>query len=201
MGNELKIDIYSDLFMPYFFYKCSCSKMGECSLQEYANGLTILKKKSFGELKTDYNKIKEKLINVELKDKSQQKRNYYEYDEDQSDEFKKFYFWLFEFNIENKSEKKDKKISFEIAKFFWEQLFCSYGYVKHLINFIENEKKLQFVKLDQWNCLLELIRHFKQTFPNEYNLEDCWPTLFDDFYIWYCLKNGIEYKKPENLEY
>ena len=47
MGKELKIDIYSDLFMPYFFYKCSCSKMGECSLQEYANGLTILKKKSF----------------------------------------------------------------------------------------------------------------------------------------------------------
>jgi len=198
MGKALSIDIYSDLFMPYFFYKCGCFEVGKCSLQEYATGLSALGRKTFSELKNDYNSVKEKLLKVEYTraDKSQ-RRYYYSNDEDETDEFKKFYFWLFEFNLQNKQEKKDKKILFEIAKFYWEQIFCSYNFTKDLIEFLENDKKIEYVKLDQWNCLLELVRHCKNNFPNDYSLEDSWPTLFDEFYVWYCKKNGIEFKLPE----
>lgn len=198
MGKALNIDIYSDLFMPYFFYKCGCLEVGKCALPEYATGLSALKRKSFQDLKNDYNSTKEKLLKIEYSppDKNQ-KRYYYDNYEDQMDEFKKFYFWLFEFNVQNKQEKKDRKIQYEIAKFYWEQIFCSYNFVNSLIEFLENAKKIEYVKLDQWNCLLELIRHCKNNFPNDYSLEDSWPTLFDEFYIWYCKKNGIEVKMPE----
>lgn len=199
MGKELKIDIYSDLFMPYFFYKCGCFEVGKCSLQEYANGLSSLKRKSFTDLKQDYLKIKEKLLKIEyVKVDKGSRRYYYDNDyEDQTDDFKKFYFWLFEFNNQNKQDKKDKKIPLEIAKFYWEQLFDSYHFINHLINFLENEKKIEHVKLDQWNCLLELVRHCKNEFPKDYSLEDSWPTLFDEFFISYCKKNGIQFKMPE----
>lgn len=199
MGKALNLDIYSDLFMPYFFYKCGCFDVGKCSLQEYAAGLSALRRKTFQDLKNDYMSIKEKLLKVEYNPPEKNQKRYY-YDSnynDQTDEFKKFYFWLFEFNVLNKQEKKDKKIQYEIAKFYWEQVFDSYYFIKDLISFLEQEKKIEHVKLDQWNCLLELVRHCKNNFPNNYCLEDSWPTLFDEFYIWYCKKNGIEVKMPE----
>jgi len=199
MGKALNIDIYSDLFMPYFFYKCGCLEVGKCSLQDYAAGLSALKRKTFQDLTNDYMKIKEKLLIVEYTPPDKDLKRYY-YDnnyEDQSDEFKKFYFWLFEFNVQNKQEKKDRKIPYEIAKFYWEQIFCSYNFIKDFIYFLENEKKIESAKLDQWNCLLELVRHCKNSFPNNYNLEDSWPTLFDEFYLWYCKKNAIELQMPE----
>jgi len=168
-------------------------------LQEYSLGLSVLKQKTFDSLKTTYNHIKEKLLRVEYAppEKNNKGRYYYDSNDDQSDEFKKFYFWLFEFNVQNKQEKKDKKIPYEIAKFYWEQIFCSYNFTKDLFEFLENEKKIEYMKLDQWNCLLELVRHCKNNFPKDYSLEDSWPTMFDEFFIWYCQKNGIEVKMPE----
>jgi len=199
MGKVLNIDIYLDLFMPYFFYKCGCIEVGKCTLEEYSKGLNGLKKKTFADLKQDYYKIKEKLLNVEyIPPEKTSKKYYYDTDYDNStDEFKKFYLWLFDFNNQNKIEKKDKKIHFEVAKFYFEQFFCSYNLIKDLVDFLEKEKKIEFIKLDQWNCMLELIRHCKNSFPNNYSLDDSWPTLFDEFYIWYCKKNGIEFKMPE----
>ncbi len=173
-------------------------EVGKCSLQEYSIGLNSLKRKTFLELKNDYLNIKEKLLKVEYSppDKNQRKYYYDNDNENDSDEFKKFYLWLFEFNNQNKQNKKDKKIPYEIANFYFEQIFDSYNFIKELIIFLE-EKKLEYVKLDQWNCLLELVRHCKNKFPEGYSLEDSWPTIFDEFYIWYCKKKNIEFKMPE----
>ena len=201
MGTAIEIDIYSDLFMPYFFYKCESSENGVCTLDEYSRGLIYFKRKTFKELKNDYLTVKEKLIKVEYnlgKSYSRSANSVYQNrNEDETDEFKKFYLWLFEFNNMNKKDKKDKKIQFEIAKFYWEALFCGYNFIKNFIEYLENEKKIEFIKQDQWNCLLELVRHSKNNFPKDYSLDDSWPTLFDDFYIFYCKANGIEVIMPQ----
>jgi hypothetical protein len=34
-------------------------------------------------------------------------------------------------------------------------------------------------------------------FPKGYNVEESWPTLFDEFYIWYCKKYNIKIETPE----
>ena len=60
MGNAIDIDLYSDLFMPYFFFKCESSEVGICSLEEYALGMTHFKQKTFKDLKKDYYNVKEK---------------------------------------------------------------------------------------------------------------------------------------------
>jgi len=198
MGTAIDIDIYSDLFMPYFFYQCDSTETGSCSLEEYSRGMSHFHRKTFKDLKHDYLTVKEKLLKVEFNPKERQNsRYYYNNYEEEKDEFKRFYLWLFEFNNMNKKEKKDKKIQFEIAKFYWEAIFCSYNFIKIFIEFLENEKKIEFIKHDQWNCLLELVRHSKNNYPKDYSLDDSWPTLFDDFYIFYCKKNGIEVKMPE----
>lgn len=198
MGKAINIDIYSDLFMPYFFYKCDCSENGTCTLEEYSRGISYFKKKTFKELTSDYNTVKTKLISVEYKNTSYV-RSYGRDEEDEKDEFKKFYLWLFEFNNFNKKEKKDKKIQFEIAKFYWNALFCGYNFIRSFIEYLENEIKVEFIKHDQWNCLLELVRHSKNMFPKDYSLDDSWPTLFDDFYKYYCKINGIEVVMPQEL--
>ncbi len=53
--------------------------------------------------------------------------------------------------------------------------------------------------MDQWSNYLNLIREMGDSFPTGYEPVYCaWPSLFDDFYYWYCDKKGIKYEKPEN---
>lgn len=51
MGSTLGIDIYSDLFITYFFYRCQCKTYGEVSLDEYTRGLTSFGANNLGEVK------------------------------------------------------------------------------------------------------------------------------------------------------
>lgn len=196
MATALEIDIYSDLFLPYFFFRCDSSEVGVCTLEEYSRGMSFFKKKTFKELKSDLLPVKEKLLKVEFIPERNTNRYYYNR-EPETDDFKKFYLWLFEFNNMNKKEKRNKQIQFEIAKFYWNALFCGYNFIKNFVEYLENERKIEFIKQDQWNCLLELVRHSKNNYPHDYSLNDSWPTLFDDYYIFYCKKNGIEVKMPE----
>ena len=39
MGKVLNIDIYTDIFITYFFYKCGCKSMEGVTEQEYVKGL------------------------------------------------------------------------------------------------------------------------------------------------------------------
>ena len=39
MGKVLNIDIYTDIFITYFFYKCGCKSMDGVTEQEYVKGL------------------------------------------------------------------------------------------------------------------------------------------------------------------
>jgi hypothetical protein len=53
------------------------------------------------------------------------------------------------------------------------------------------------IKEDQWNLYLELLKVIGDQFPKGYNVEESWPTLFDEFYLWYCKKYDIKVEKPD----
>jgi hypothetical protein len=65
------------------------------------------------------------------------------------------------------------------------------------MEWMETEKKSPQVKQDQWNCFLELLKTIGDSFPKGYTPEDSWPTLFDEFFEYYCNKYGIKIEKPE----
>jgi hypothetical protein len=68
--------------------------------------------------------------------------------------------------------------------------------VKEFLSFLEIQKKKPNIKLDQWNCFLEFIKIIGDSFPKGYTLDDSWPLLFDEFYIFYCKKLGIKVEDP-----
>ena len=69
---------------------------------------------------------------------------------------------------------------------------------KEFMEFMEKEKASAQIKEDQWNLFLELLKVIGDMFPKNYNVEESWPTLFDEFYLWYCKKYNI---KPELPSY
>lgn len=52
MGQELNIDIYNDLFIIYFLYKCDAKQIDCITETEFSKGLYNLDVKNFKELKT-----------------------------------------------------------------------------------------------------------------------------------------------------
>jgi hypothetical protein len=61
---------------------------------------------------------------------------------------------------------------------------------------MEKEKKSGQIKEDQWNLFLELLKVIGDSFPKNYSIEESWPTLFDEFYVWYCKKYNIKADIP-----
>ena len=52
MGQILEIDVYSDIFITYFFYRCNFKNYGEVTLDEYLKGLASFDVNSLSEVKS-----------------------------------------------------------------------------------------------------------------------------------------------------
>jgi hypothetical protein len=95
-------------------------------------------------------------------------------------------------------DKKNKTLTVEAVELFFGELFgLQFKLVTEFLDFLKNDRKNTPIKLDQWSCFLELLKNIGDQFPQGYNVEDSWPTLFDEFYEWYCKKYSIKIEKPE----
>jgi len=80
----------------------------------------------------------------------------------------------------------------EICKLFIEKLLSNGNpAIGEFMTYIEKEKKLGGLKSDEWNMTHEFAKAFGKTFPKSYNVDDSWPTVFDEYYYDYCEKKGI----------
>lgn len=52
MGKVLGIDIYTDIFITYFFYRCECKNFAEVTLEEYARGLQTFNVNNLADVKS-----------------------------------------------------------------------------------------------------------------------------------------------------
>jgi hypothetical protein len=175
IGKDLNIDIYTNMFFPYFFYKCSAKKLDEVTKSEYNKGLNYFKVKSI------MNISKNNINNFQFDIFKEDFKNYYEYI----------------FNINNNKN----NIDYEIIEIYFPELFKKYKFVNDFITFLK-EKNIKNLNKDQYFQFYELIKEIGNKFPNDYNSEiDSWPSLFDEFFYYYCDKNNIKYNKPSDENY
>ena len=174
IGKDLDIDIYTNMFFTYFLFKSKSYDLEKITEEEYNRGLNYFKINSIKEYPKD------KIINFHLSI--------------DSIEFKEYYLYLYQIN----KSLKGNYIEFEIVEIYFSQLFNEYDYVKEFLNFIKEKKNSCHITNDQWLEFLELIRLYKTNFPGNYNPNvDSWPSLFDEFYYYYCDNHNIKYEKPE----
>ena len=172
IGNDLKIDIYTHMFFPYFFYLCKAKNLEKITKSEYKNGLNFFHVDSIKKLtQSNLNSWKMKIDNSKFKD---------------------YYIYLFNLNV------MKKIVSFEVVELYFKNFFSEYKFVNEFIDFLKNEKKECGLNKDQWTTFIDLIKTVKNNFPQNYSIEDAWPNLFDEFYYYYCKKHGIEI--PKNNE-
>ena len=174
IGKDLKIDIYTHMFFPYFFYLCKAKNLEKITKDEYKNGLNFFHVDSIKKLtQTNINSWKMKIDNSKFKD---------------------YYMYLFNLNV------MKKMVSFEVVELYFKNLFSEYKFVYEFIDFLKNEKKECGLNKDQWTTFIDLIKSVKNNFPQNYSLDDAWPNLFDEFYYYYCKKHGIEISKNNEEE-
>lgn len=173
MGKALGIDIYTDLFITYFFFKCGCKKMEEVLENEFITGLKYFQCNTLKEVKNQIPSVRKILLDIS------------------SNEFKNFYRYLFTFN-------NSKILSFEIVEVYFNSLFLKkYPIVQFFLQFLKQIKSKGLNK-DQWECFLDFVLNQGVTFPKDYKCEDYYPIIIDEFYNWYCDINHITKNKNEN---
>ena len=182
MGDTLGIDIYTDIFITYFAYKCGTKQLEFITEQEYINGMKAFKCNTLNDVKNKIMKIRGKLLEI--------------HDED----FRKFYYFLFDLNVPGaEQEKKKKSLSLEIVEVYFKSLFCEqFPITKEFLVFL-TEKKVG-LKWDEWRMFLDFLQNQGTSFPKDYNPAEYYPIVIDDFYYWYCKKHGIKITNPEEEE-
>ena len=171
IGTDLKIDIYTHMFFPYFFYLCKAKNLEKITKTEYKNGLNFFYIDSIKKLtQANLNSWKMNINNNKFKD---------------------YYMYLFNLNV------MKKVVSFEVVELYFKNFFSEYNFVNEFIEFLKNEKKECGLNKDQWELFIDLIKSVKNNFPQNYSLDDAWPNLFDEFYYYYCKKHGIEVPKKD----
>ena len=163
MGTTLGVDIYTDMFITFFFYKCGCKTLEEVTEDEYVRGLTAFNCNSLKDVKYRIENTREILLNIE------------------SSEFRKFYVFLYNFNY----IKKLKMIPIDVVEVYFNNLFECFPLTKRLIEYLKNVIKCQGLTKDQWECSLDFFINHGSSFPHKYNVDEYYPVLFDDFYRWY----------------
>lgn len=166
MGSVLNIDIYSDLFITFFFYQCDCKSMEEVTQDEYIRGLTEFNCNTLHEVKNHIETTREILLNIE------------------SPAFRRFYEFLYRFNV----TKKSKMIPLEVVEVYFGNLFESFGVTRKLLKYLKEEAKVTGLSKDQWECALDFFINHGSSFPDKYNVAEYYPVLFDNFYTWYISK-------------
>ena len=183
MGKTLGIDIYTDIFITYFVYKCGSKQLEFITEPEYIKGMKAFKCNTLNEVKNKIIKIREQLLEIHNED------------------FKNFYDFLFDLNVPgSEQERKKKSLSLEVVEVYFKSLFCDqFPVTKEFLQFLA-EKKVG-LKWDEWRMFLEFIQNQGTTFPKEYNPAEYYPIILDDFYYWYCKKHGINIPNPDEEEF
>jgi hypothetical protein len=182
MGKTLGIDIYTDIFITYFSYKCESKQLDFITEADYIKGMKAFKCNSLNEVKNKIMSIREKLLEIH------------------GDDFRKFYNYLFDFNVPGpEQEKKKKSLPYEVVEVYFNSLFCSqFPIAKEFLTFLK-EKNLG-LKWDEWRMFLDFIQNLGTIFPKDYIPAEYYPIIIDDFYYWYCKKHNIKIPNPDEDE-
>lgn len=114
-------------------------------------------------------------------------------------DFRQFYYFLFEYNLPNKTK---KSLDYDYAELYFTTLFGNqFKIVKEFLNFLSTNKKKEQIKQDPWNCFLDFLIKIGDNFPKGYSTKHSWPTLFDEFFNDYCKRNNIEIKDEEEDDF
>lgn len=183
MGKTLGIDIYSDIFITYFVFKCGADNSEFITEDQYMNGLKNLKCNTLEEVKKKITNIRGKLLEIHEED------------------FRKFYDFLFVLNVQGGNDKANlakKSIDYDCVEIYFKQLFVNqFKFVAEFLDFLK-EKKVG-LKWDEWSTFLDFIKDKGATFPKDFDYgTGYYPSLIDRFYEWYCKKHGL--KLPEEEE-
>ena len=179
MGKTLGIDIYHDMFITYFVYKCKSKNLEYITEEQYIEGMTAFKCNTLEEVKGKILTIKGQLLEIG------------------TDDFKNYYYFLFDLNVPgSEKDKKSKALSLDVVEVYFKGLFCDqFPLVNEFLEFL-NIKKVG-LKWDEWRTFLDFLNNKATTFPKDYYVSDYYPSLIDDFYYWYCQKHNIPIPKDE----
>ena len=183
MGKTLGIDIYNDIFITYFAYKCKSQTLDYINEEQYMEGMKAFQCNTLNEVKNKIMNIRGKLLEIHNED------------------FRKFYQFLFDLNIPgSEKEKKAKSLSYDIVEVYFKGLFCDqFPLCKEFLEFLKS--KNVGMKWDEWRTFLDFLINKATTFPKDYYVSDYYPTLIDDFYYWYCKKHNIPIPKDDEEEF
>ena len=182
MGKTLGIDIYTDIFITYFVYKCGGKQLEFITEKEYLQGIKYFKCNTLQEVKNKIMEIRGELLDIHNED------------------FRNFYNFLFDLNVPGtEQEKKKKSLAFDIVEVYFNSLFCNqFPIAKEFLQYLK-EKKVG-LKWDEWRMFLDFIQNLGTTFPKDYNMAEYYPIIIDEYYLWYCKKHGIKIPDPEEEE-
>lgn len=195
MGKVLGIDIYTDIFITYFVFKCGCKTLDGIKEDEYLNGLRAFKVNTLTDLKSKIMEVRGQLLEIG------------------GDNFKKFYYFLFDLNVPGaENEKKQKSLDYEIVEVYFKSLFTDQfpivkEFMAYLLHLSEQKKKETGkddkvgLKWDEWRMFLDFVQNEGTKFPKDYNIASYYPVIVDQFYIWYCKKKGIKVEGVEEDDY
>ena len=182
MGKTLDIDIYTDVFITYFVYKCGSKQLDFITENEYIKGMKAFKCNTLNDVKNKIMKIRGKLLEIHNED------------------FRNFYNFLFDLNVPgSEQEKKKKTLSLEVVEVYFKNLFVDqFPITKEFLEFLK-EKNVG-LKWDEWRMFLDFLQNMGTVFPKDYNPAEYYPIVIDDFYYWYCKKHNIKIADPEEEE-
>ena len=164
MGKTLGIDIYNDIFITYFAFKCKSKTLDYITEDQYIEGMKAFKCNTLNEVKNKILDIRGQLLEIE------------------NDDFKNFYYFLFDLNVPGtEKDKKTKSLNYEVVEVYFKGLFCDqFPLVREFLEFLK--AKNVGMKWDEWRTFLDFVINKGTDFPKEYYVSDYYPTLIDDFY-------------------
>lgn len=168
MGTTLGIDIYTDMFITFFFFKCGCKSLEEVKEEEYITGLQKFNVSNLNQLKNKIMDVREELLNIE------------------GETFREFFYFLFKYN----SDSKKKIVPMEVIEVYFPSLFGDFNFVGKFLKYIKEVAKIEGLNKTEWEGFLDFIHDHGSTFPNNYSTGDYYPLLCDNFYEWYLDNSG-----------
>ena len=180
MGKTLGIDIYTDIFMTYFVFKCGSCNLEFITEDQYMQGMKALKCNTLNEVKDKITRIREKLLIIDEQD------------------FRDFYNFLFNLNVPGtEKDRKAKSISYDVVEVYFKGLFCNqFKFMNEFLTFLKG--KNVGLKWDEWVTFLDFLKDKGTTFPKDYDYgSDYYPSIIDEFYVWYCKKHNIKIPDEE----
>ena len=121
MGKTLGIDIYNDIFITYFAFKCKSKTLDYITEDQYIEGMKAFKCNTLNEVKNKILDIRGQLLEIENND------------------FKNFYYFLFDLNVPGtEKDKKTKSLNYEVVEVYFKGLFCDqFPLVREFLEFLK----------------------------------------------------------------